>query len=98
MWGPSLIGYGSYHYHYQSGREGDFMVTGFAPRKKALSIYIMPGFETYGAFLAELGKHRTGKCCLYVNKLEDIDTAILEALIRQSVADIPAIYPLSRGG
>ena len=73
MWGASIVGFGSYHYRYASGREGDWLVVGLAPRKQNLVIYIMPGFARYGALLARLGKFRTGKSCLYVNKLDDVD-------------------------
>ena len=86
MWGSSLIGFGTYHYKYASGREGDFFLTGFSPRKQALTIYIMPGFSEYEELLAKLGKHKTGKSCLYVNKLDDIDCDLLRDLITKSVA------------
>ena len=86
MWGPSIVGFGSYHYKYDSGREGDFMITGFSPRKTALTVYIMPGFSTYDGLLARLGKHKTGKSCLYLNKLADVDLAVLEELVATSVA------------
>ena len=86
MWGPSIVGFGSYHYRYESGREGDWFQVGFSPRKQNLSIYIMPGFDRYEALLAQLGKHKTGKSCLYVNKLADVDEAVLRRMIEQSVA------------
>jgi len=85
MWGDSLIGYGSYHYKYESGREGDFFLTGFAPRKQNLSVYIMPGFKKYAELLSRLGKYKTGASCLYINKLDDIDLKVLRTLITQSV-------------
>lgn len=85
LWGESLIGYGSYYYKYDSGREGDFFLTGFAPRKQNLSIYIIAGFEPFSELLGKLGKYKTGASCLYVNKLEDIDLDVLEELIKQSV-------------
>ena len=85
MWGSSLIGYGKYHYKYDSGREGDFMLTGFSPRKQNLSIYIMPGFDEFGALMKKLGKFKTGKSCLYINKLDDVDEKVLEQLITRSV-------------
>lgn len=85
MWGSIIIGFGSYHYKYASGREGDWMLVGFAPRKQALTLYIMSGFEGYDALMTDLGKHKTGKSCLYINKLEDIDLDTLRELIRQSV-------------
>lgn len=86
MWGSSLIGFGTYHYKYASGREGDFFLTGFSPRKQALTIYIMPGFSDYEELLGNLGKYKTGKSCLYVKKLEDVDPDLLRELISKSVA------------
>lgn len=85
MWGPSIIGFGSYHYKYESGREGDWFVAGFSPRKQSLVLYIMSGFKRYGDLMSKLGKHKTGKGCLYINKLEDIDQSVLEELITESV-------------
>jgi hypothetical protein len=94
MWGPTMVGYGRYHYVYDSGREGDALATGFSPRKASLSIYIMPGYQDYGAILARLGKHKLGKACLYVNKLSDIDTAVLEELIRAGLRDLNDRWPV----
>ncbi len=88
MWGPSIVGYGRYHYRYASGREGDFLATGFSPRKAAHSIYILPGYADFGPILARLGKHRTGRSCLYVNKLADIDLDVLAELIRAGLDDL----------
>lgn len=88
MWGPSLVGFGRYHYKYESGREGDLFLTGFSPRKSALSVYIMPGFSKYGSLMDKLGKHKTGKSCLYINKLDDVNFNTLEELIRHSVDDM----------
>jgi hypothetical protein len=85
MWGPSLVGFGSYHYKYESGREGDFFLTGFSPRKQSLTLYIMNGFERYDELMSQLGKYKTGKSCLYINKLEDVDLKVLEKLIVESV-------------
>lgn len=85
MWGPSMVGFGSYHYVYESGREGDWFLTGFAPRSRSLSLYIMAGFGEYDALLARLGKHKTGKSCLYVNRLADVDEEVLRELVRRSV-------------
>jgi len=85
MWGASIVGYGSYHYKYASGREGDFMVTGFSPRKQALTVYIMPGFSSFKKLMEKLGKYKTGKSCLYLNKLEDVDEKVLQKLINDSV-------------
>lgn len=94
MWGPSMIGYGRYHYRYASGREGDFLATGFSPRKSALVIYIMPGYADFGGILARLGKHKLGKSCLYVNKLADIDMQVLSELIRAGLDDLGRIWPV----
>lgn len=85
MWGTSIVGFGNYHYNYASGREGDFMLTGFSPRKQNLVVYIMPGFHEFPTLMKKLGKYKTGKSCLYINKLEDIDESILEKLIDRSV-------------
>lgn len=92
MWGPSIIGYGRYHYRYDSGREGDFLATGFSPRKVSLSIYIMPGYQDYSEILSRLGKHKIGKSCLYVNKLADIDLGVLEELIGTGLKDLNQIW------
>ena len=93
MWGTSIVGFGSYRYRYASGREGTSLMVGFAPRKQNLVIYIMPGFSDYGELLAKLGKFRTGKSCLYVNRLDDVDSAVLEELVRESVAEMRCRYP-----
>ncbi len=93
MWGPSIIGFGSYHYVYESGREGDAPLTGFSPRKKELSLYIMAGFSQYDDLMSKLGKHRTGKSCLYVKKLEDIDLVVLRKLVKLSVEYMKKKYP-----
>ena len=85
MWGTAIVGFGNYHYRYASGREGDFMLTGFAPRKAALTLYIMGGHERYQELMARLGKHRTGRACLYINKLADVDLDVLRELIAESV-------------
>ena len=92
MWGPSMIGYGEYHYRYESGREGDFLATGFSPRKSRHSIYILPGYGDYGDILARLGKHARGKSCLYINKLADIDLDVLGELIEAGVRDLSRRY------
>jgi hypothetical protein len=84
MWGSSIVGFGSYHYKYASGREGDWMLTGFSPRKQNLTLYIMAGFDRYDELLGKLGKHSTGKGCLYVKRLEDVDQSVLRELIKQS--------------
>ena len=85
MWGTSIIGFGSYHYKYASGREGDWFVTGFSPSKQNLTLYIMSGISKYPDLLKKLGKFKTGKGCLYINKIEDIDIKTLKELIKQSV-------------
>ena len=85
MWGPSIVGYGKYHYKYASGREGDWMVTGFSPRKQNLVVYIIPGFGPFGRLMKKLGKYKTGKSCLYINTLDDVDEVVLEELITRSV-------------
>ncbi len=92
MWGPSIIGFGSYHYKYESGREGDAGLTGFSPRAQNLTVYIVPGFEPYGDLMNKLGKYKTGVCCLYIKKLEDIDMEVLTELIKQSVEDMKKKY------
>ena len=94
MWGPSIVGYGSYHYTYQTGRQGDFLATGFSPRKQNLSIYIMPGYTDFSDILGKLGKHKHGRSCLYINKLADVDTEVLKELIRAGLKDLDAIWPV----
>lgn len=94
MWGPSIIGYGRYHYTYNSGREGDFLATGFSPRKAHHAIYIMPGYTDFGDILARLGKHKMGKSCLYVTKLADVDLDVLAELIRAGLADLNQKWPV----
>lgn len=93
MWGPSIIGFGQYHYTYESGREGDFILTGFSPRKANLVIYVLPGYDDMTAQLAELGKHRRGKSCLYINKLADVNLEVLEAIVTDGVARMRRNYP-----
>ena len=94
MWGPSLIGYGRYRYKYESGREGEFFLTGFSPRKANLSIHVMPGYRygEMGERLARLGKHKLGKSCLYINKLADVDADVLKEIIRDGVDYMRANY------
>lgn len=92
MWGPSIIGFGRYHYRYDSGREGEFMITGFSPRKANLSIYILPGYRDMSDKLARLGKHKIGKSCLYINKLADIDEAVLRELVEDGLAYMQKNY------
>lgn len=92
MWGDSMVGYGSYHYKYASGREGDWFLTGFSPRKQALTLYIMAGFASYETLMNKLGKYKTGKSCLYVKKLDDIDRKVLAQLITRSVGYMRKTY------
>jgi hypothetical protein len=85
MWGTSIVGFGSYYYKYASGREGDWMLTGFSPRKQNITLYIMAGFDRYEELLKKLGKHSTGKSCLYIKRLADVDRKVLKELIAESV-------------
>jgi hypothetical protein len=85
LWGPSIVGYGRYAYKYDTGREGEWMITGFSPRKANLTLYIMMGFEEEAALMQKLGKHTTGKSCLYIKKLSDVDLRVLESLIVKGV-------------
>ncbi|MEL6868528.1 MAG: DUF1801 domain-containing protein [Pseudomonadota bacterium] len=92
LWGTSIIGYGSYHYVYDSGREGDMCLTGFASRGKDIAVYIMDGFDAYGELLQQLGPHRKGKSCLYLKRLDGVDTKVLARLLRTSVATMRKRY------
>ena len=92
MWGASLIGYGRYHYKYDSGREGDMLITGFSPRKANLVLYIMPGYRDLSDKLARLGKHKIGKSCLYINKLADIDMDVLREIVEDGLAYMKENY------
>lgn len=85
MWGANIVGFGEYHYQYDSGREGDFMITGFSPRKQALTVYIIPGFKRFESIMNKLGKYKTGKSCLYIKRLADVDEKALRRLIDGSV-------------
>lgn len=95
MWGSSLVGFGQYHYKYESGREGDMFITGFSPRKTALTVYIMPGFDGYEEQLGKLGPYKTGKSCLYLKNLEVVDRDVLAEIIRDSVAMMREKYECS---
>lgn len=95
MWGSSIVGFGSYHYVYDSGREGDWPIIGFSPRARNLSLYIMPGFSNYQALMKRLGKYKTGKSCLYVNRLSDVNLDVLQQLAEQSVADMKKKYTVN---
>jgi hypothetical protein len=90
MWGSSMVGFGSYHYKYASGREGDWFVTGFSPRRGSLTLYIVPNLDQHGALLQKLGKFKTGKGCLYIKRLDDVDLPTLRELVRASVAHLAA--------
>ncbi len=93
MWGTAIVGFGTYRYRYASGRSGQWPRIGFSPRKQSLTVYVMPGFSSYDELLSRLGKHRTGKSCLYINKLADVDMGVLEDLIRSSLETMSEKYP-----
>ncbi len=95
MWGPSIVGFGRYHYRYDSGREGEYLVTGFSPRKANLVVYVLPGYDDISDDLAELGKHKIGKSCLYINKLADVDLAVLERIVTDAVARMRDDYEVT---
>lgn len=95
MWGDSIVGFGQYHYRYDSGREGDCFVTGFSPRKATLTIYVMPGFDPFDEALAKLGPHRTGKSCLYLKRLDGVDRDVLRSLLDDAVGIMRERYPCS---
>jgi hypothetical protein len=92
MWGPSIVGFGSYHYRYASGHEGDMCRVGFSPRSSNLVLYV-GGFEAYDMLLARLGKHKRSKACLYLNKLADVDSAVLEQIVRRTFAATEGLAP-----
>ena len=87
MWGNAIVGFGDYHYVYESGREGDWFLTGFSPRKQNLTLYIVGGFNQFEDLMKKLGKHSVGKGCLYINKLEDVDMKVLREVITKSVKE-----------
>lgn len=93
MWGDSIVGFGRYRYKYDSGRSGEYFLTGFSPRKTSMTIYIMPGFKNYARQLAKLGKHKHSVSCLYVNRIEAIDIDALAEMISDSVERMKSIYP-----
>lgn len=93
MWGASIIGFGSYHYVYKTGHEGDAPLVGFSPRKAKISLYFATGDEERGHLLEKLGKHTSGKACVYINKTEDVDLEVLQELIRQSIDFLQQLYP-----
>ncbi|MGD1888051.1 MAG: DUF1801 domain-containing protein [Cohaesibacteraceae bacterium] len=92
MWGDSIVGYGRYHYRYESGREGDFLATGFSPRKANLSLYIMPGYQDMQPLLDRLGKHKKSKACLYVTRLSNVDIDVLAEIIQAGLDDLKQRY------
>ncbi|MBU2678070.1 MAG: DUF1801 domain-containing protein [Gammaproteobacteria bacterium] len=92
MWGANIVGFGEYHYKYASGREGDFMITGFSPRKQALTLYVIPGFKHFETMMNKLGKYKTGRSCLYIKHLSDIDEKVLKRLIVASVKHMRKNY------
>lgn len=93
MWGPSIIGFGSYHYKYESGHEGDAPLVGFSPRKAKISLYFAPGEKKREQLLKNFGKHTTGKACVYINKIADINEDVLKELINESVKFLKETYP-----
>lgn len=97
MWGPSIIGFGSYHYQYDSGHEGDMCRIGFSPRKTSFSRYLLAGFDAMDDLLGKLGKHTTGKSCLYVKRLADIDLGVLRKMAQRSLKDLARRYPPPSG-
>jgi len=97
LWGSSMVGFGTYHYRYASGREGDYFKVGFSPRKANLTLYLMSGMVGYDDLLARLGPHKTGKSCIYVKRLDDLDREVLAELIERSVAHIDEVYDAAGG-
>jgi hypothetical protein len=93
MWGTSIVGFGTYHYKYASGREGDWMLTAFSPRKTNITVYIMSGFDRYEELLAKLGKHACGKSCLYIKRLSDVHVPTLKTLVNESVKHLRRTHP-----
>ena len=93
MWGDKIVGFGAYHYKYESGREGDWFLIGFSPRKTNISLHLMPGFAKHEDLLADLGKYKTGAGCLYVKSLDDVDPMTLKKLIKKSYVEMKKMYP-----
>jgi len=92
LWGPTIVGFGSYHYRYASGREGDWFLAGFSPRKRDLTVYVMAGFSGYAPLMKRLGPHKTGKACLYLKGLDEVDVGVLEELVTRSVAHVRSLH------
>lgn len=88
MWGPSIVGFGSFHYKYDSGREGDWLLIGFSPRKSDLTLYLMMGFQQHAELMQQLGKYKTGKSCLYIKRLSDVHVPTLKKLIKASLKSL----------
>jgi hypothetical protein len=95
MWGKAIVGFGRYDYKYESGRSGTFFLVGLSPRAQNIALYIVPGFTAYSALLKKLGRHSTGKSCLYIKRLSDVDTDVLATLIQRSVADMKKKYKVA---
>lgn len=93
MWGPGIVGFGKYHYKYASGHEGDMCIAGFSPRRAALTIYLLPSLLASKQAMQRLGRYKSGKSCLYIKKLSDVDTAVLEELVADSVRQVEEMYP-----
>lgn len=94
MWGASIIGFGTYHYKYASGREADWLKVGFSPRKRSLTVYLAPGLDDIEDLREQLGKHRVGKGCLYINKLSDVDTDVLKLIIKKAIEVLDQRYKI----
>ncbi len=95
MWGSSMVGFGSYHYKYESGREGDMFVTGFSNRKQAITLYIMGGFKRHEELLSKVGPHKTGKSCFYIKQLSNMDIDVLSILISESIKAVEKKYTIT---
>lgn len=95
MWGKSIVGFGDYHYKYDSGREGDFFRLGYSSRAQNITIYIMPGYEDFSDELSRLGKHKMGKSCLYIKRLSDVDTDVLKDIMQKGLNIMAEKYPLN---
>lgn len=97
MWGPAIVGFGTYHYAYASGTTGDWPLAAFSPRKASLVVYLMPGFDEHAALMKKLGPHKASKSCLYLKSLSEVDLAALERLVTVSVARVRKVYPAGAG-
>jgi len=98
MWGPSIIGFGNLHYIYETGREGDWFIMGFSPRKQSLTLYLMAGFETFAELFAKLGTYKTGKCCLYIKSLADIDVKVLKTIMAHAYKEAKKLSKQAKQG